>query len=189
MTRMSSNQVAMANSPGAGSVTRFTQVGSTNFSIINAFKEMFEKPAAVLADKLGISDRTAKRKLSCERELSAEEIGKLIRSEQGFAFITAIMADAPRAPAWWKVCAPVMEAAEIRKMQMAAQKRVTKILEGALDADKSLTAAIARADALAVHDEDFARPHGDALRSMARVPNRAVAEAKGSKRPYAGRGR
>ena len=69
-------------------------------------------------------------------------------------------------------------AADIRKMQMAAQRRVAKALGEALDADRSLSQAIARADALAVHDEEFARPHADALRSMAGLHHRAVAPPK-----------
>lgn len=175
MTGMSGTTGAFANQPASESVTRFTQVGQINFALINAFKGMFDKPAQVLSHMLGVSERTAKRKLGCERELSSDEVGRLIRSEQGFTFITAIMADAPKKPAWWRLCEPVMEAAEIRKMQMIAQKRVAKILEGAIDADRDLSAAIARADAMAIQDEDFARPHSDALRSMARLSGRAMA--------------
>lgn len=135
---------------------------------------MYEKPAAVLADWLGISDRTAKRKLAGQRELSVEELGHLIRSERGFEIVVAIMADAR--PEWWRICAPLMEAADIRKMQMAAQRRVAKALEGALDADRQLSATLQRAEAL--HDQEHMRPHIDALRSMARTPDRAVAPAR-----------
>lgn len=173
MTRMSGTIEAFANRGPSKSVTNITQVGQTNSSLVSKFKEMYAKPAAVMADWLGISERTAKRKLGCERELSAEEIGRLIRSEHGFHFVTAIMDDAR--PEWWRVCSALMDAADIRKMQMAAQRRIAKTLEGALDADRTLSSAIARAEALAVHDEEHARPHIDALRSMARVPGRAVA--------------
>lgn len=180
MTRMSGTIEAFANRAPSKTVTSLTQVGQTNFSLINKFKEMYAKPAAVMADWLGVSERTAKRKLGCERELSAEEIGRLIRSEQGFHFVTAVMGDAR--PEWWRICSALMDAADIRKMQMAAQRRIAKTLEGALDADRTLSATIARAEALAIQDEEHARPHIDALRSMARVSGRAVAPAKGRRR-------
>lgn len=180
MTRMSGTIEDFANRRPSKAVTSFTQVGQTNSSLISKFKEMYAKPAAVMADWLGVSDRTAKRKLGCERELSADEIGRLIRSEQGFHFVTAIMGDAR--PEWWRVCSALMDAADIRKMQMAAQRRIAKTLEGALDADRSLAATIARAEALAIQDEEHARPHIDALRSMGRPSDRAVASSKGRRR-------
>jgi hypothetical protein len=163
-----------ANTTRARTVTRNTQVGQTNFAVIKKIKEMYAKPAMVLADWLGISERTAKRKLAGQRELSIEEVGKLIRSERGFEVVTAIMGKAR--PEWWRVCVPVMEAADIRKMQMAAQKRIAKALENALDEDRQLSAAISRAENLSVQDEDHMRGHIDALRSMRRVPDRAVAK-------------
>lgn len=182
MTRMSGTAEFFANRSPSKPVTRFTQVGQTNFWLISKFKEMYEKPAAVISDWLGISERTAKRKLGCERELSAEEIGLLIRSEQGFHFVTAIMGDAR--PEWWRICSALMDAADIRKMQMAAQRRIAKTLEGALDADRTLSATIARAEALAIQDEEHVRPHIDALRSIGRVSHRAMAQAQSK-----GRGR
>ena len=169
---------AFANRPGTEPVGSFAQVGRTNFSVSSKIKEMYAsaKPTAVLAEWLGISQRTAERKLGGQRPYSAEELGHLLRSERGFEILAAVMADAK--PAWWRICAPLMEVAEIRKMQKAAQRRVSKALEGALDADRDLTDAIARADALAVHDEDHMRPHLDALRTMARVSDRPVAPTR-----------
>jgi hypothetical protein len=156
------------------SVTRSTQVGSTNSSVITKIKAMYANPQAVLPKWLGISKRTAKRKLDGDREFSAEEIGKLIRSERGFEIITAIMAD--HRPEWWRICAPLMDAVDIRKMQIAAQRRIKKIQESAIDADKSLSDSIARADALAFQDEKFAGPYRDALGAMGRSPDSAVAQ-------------
>lgn len=176
MTRISATEIAFANRTSAKTVTGFTQVGQTNSAVINQIKEMYQKPAAVLADWLGLSERTAKRKLAQDRVLSVEELGHLIRSERGFEFIVAIMGDAH--PGWWRICAPLMEAADIRKMQIAAQKRVAKALAGAIDADKQLSAAINRAEALAFHDEEHMRPHIDGLRTMAGVPDRAVASTR-----------
>lgn len=159
----------------------FPQFGETNSRVINKFKDMFGDSAAVVLGRwLGISDKTAKRKLRGERPLTLEEYGKLVRDTRGFSFVEAVASDCGFE--WWRICAALMDASDIRKMQMAAQRRIAKTLESALDADRSLASAIARADALAVHDEDHARPYGDALRSMARVSNRAVAPSKGRRR-------
>lgn len=168
-------QISGSRATGSGSisVTRFTRSGSINFSIISKFKQMYhDKPSSILAHWLGISERTAKRKLAGQRPFNVEEIGALIRSEQGFEFIATLMAD--HKPAWWRILKPLMDSADIRKMQMQAQKRITKILEDALDADQSLQASIARADAVVIRDEEFSRPHADALRPLARAHNRAV---------------
>ena len=101
-----------------------------------------------------------------------------VRVENEREIICAIMADVNRIPDWWRICVPLMDAADIRKMQIAAQRRLTKALGEVVDADKSLTAAIQRSEALAFHDEEHMRPHLDALRSMAGVPDRAMAQTK-----------
>lgn len=155
---------------------RFPQIGETTIGVINKIKEMYADPAVVFGRWLGLTDKTAKRKLKLERSLSSEELGHLIRSEQGFHIVTAIMGDAR--PEWWRICSALMDASDIRKMQMAAQRRIAKTLEGALDADRDLSAAITRAETLAFQDEEHARPHIDALRSMARVPGGALASSK-----------
>jgi hypothetical protein len=153
--------------------------GSVNFAIVSRIKSLYAtKTAQTLAHWLGISPRTAKHRLSCTREFSVEEIGTLLHSEHGFEIVAAIMATSPKQPEWWRICSPVMEAANIRRMQMLAQRRISKALEEALDADRNLTDTIARAESVAVQDQDFYRPHLDALRSTGRAQNRAVAQAR-----------
>lgn len=150
---------------------RFPQIGETSVAVINKIKEMYEHPAVVLGRWLGITDKTTKRKLNLERSLSVEELGVLIRSEQGFEIVAAIVGDAK--PKWWRLMRPLMDAAEAREMQIAARRRLKQTIESALDADQHLTAAIQRAEALS--DQDHARPQLDALRSMARVQDRSLA--------------
>lgn len=152
------------------------QSGETNGRVIRKIKEMYELPAVVLGRWLGISDKATKRKLSCERSLSVEELGELIRSERGFEIVTAVMGDAR--PEWWRICAVLMEAADIKKMQLAAQRRAAKVLRGVLDADRDLSAAIERAETLAFYGSEQAGVHADALRSMGSVPNSTVASTK-----------
>jgi hypothetical protein len=164
-------------SGGIPSGESLPQIGETTFRVISKIKEMYDKPAVVFGRWLGVSDKTAKRKLGHERSITAEELGVLIRSERGFEIVTAIMGDAR--PEWWRVCSAVMDAADIRKMQIAAQRRIAKTLQGALDADRDLAAAISRAETLAVQDPEHMGNQLDALRSMSRVPHRALASSKG----------
>lgn len=183
MNSTSTNAFGFAKSRGARTCTTLTASGAANSSIVMRIKEMYpHKTVQTLAEWLGISERTAKHRLGRSREFTVDEIAILLHSEQGFEIVAAMMASAPRVPMWWRVCAPVMEAADIRRMQMLAQRRIAKALEGALDADRDLTSAIHRAEALAVHDADHVGPHIDALRSMARVPHSAVASSKGRRR-------
>lgn len=159
---------------------KFPQIGETNVRVINKIIEMYEYPAVIFGRWLGISDKSAKRKLGLDRSISAEQLGVLIRSERGFEIVTAVMGDAR--PEWWRLCAVLMDAADVRKMQMAAQRRIKKTLEGALDADRDLSAAIARAEALAFQGQEQAGIHADALRSMDGIQNRTVAPSKGRRR-------
>jgi hypothetical protein len=151
---------------------RFPQVGETNFRVINKINEMYSEAAVIFGRWLGVTDKTAKRKLNLERRLDVEELGKLIRSESGFQVVAAIMGDAK--PKWWRIMVPLMDAAEAREMQMIARRKLEKTIESAVDADRNLAAAISRAEAL--QDQDHVSPQLDALRSMARVPNSAVAQ-------------
>lgn len=153
---------------------RFPQIGETNRAVINTIKQMYEHPAVIFGRWLGISDKTAKRKLGFERALSAEDLGVLIRSEQGFEIVAAIMGDAR--PKWWRILLPLKDAADAREAQMIARRRLKKTIESAIDADRTLTEAIHRAEALS--DQDHAGPHVDALRSMGRVQDRTLAKKK-----------
>lgn len=112
------------------------------------------------------------------RGLSADALANLIRSEEGFRFLNAVMEGAQ--PKWWRVCAPLMEFAEVQEMQLRARKKLRRVMQGAVDADADLTAALARTEAaLSVQDADFHQPQIDAQRAMARVHHRAVDTPKG----------
>lgn len=175
MTATSAIQNGFGKSPQDAAGEKFPQIGETNSRVVNAIKEMYENPAVIFGRWIGVTDKSAKRKLGLERSLSIEELGKLIRSERGFEIIAAIMGEAK--PKWWRVMLPLMDAAQAREMQIAARRRLKQTIESALDADQHLTAAIQHAEALS--DQDHTGPHLDALRSMAGVQNRAVAQKRG----------
>lgn len=172
MTEASAAAVAFGKSSRRSAGANVLQFGETNARVINAINEMYAEAAVIFGRWLGVTDKTAKRKLNLERGLSVEELGKLIRSDQGFQVVAAIMGDAK--PKWWRIMVPLMDAAEAREMQMIARRKLEKTIESAVDADKHLAAAISRAEAL--QDQDHVSPQLDALRSMARVPNRAMAQ-------------
>lgn len=175
MTRMLPMFGRTANDRMSDSCTIDAQFVHLNLVIAKTAKDVFTKPYRVLCDLLHIKERDAKYRLSGERKFSGAELAKLIQTEEGFQFIAAIMADAAKKPQWWRICAPQMEAADARTMQMKAQRQMKKAIEGAIGADRDLSAAIARADSFAVYDPDFYRPHADALRSTLGVPDSAVA--------------
>ncbi len=147
-------------------------------AIIATFEKIFPQHARkTLARLLGISDGAAKKKIEGERGLSLDEFVTMLRTPEGFKYLTAAMSDST--VQWWRICAPLMEVAEVQAMQLRARRRFSRAVKGALDADADLSASIARADALLVQDEDFHRPHADAVRAMARAPHRAVAAKAG----------
>lgn len=158
-------------SPHAGE--NFPQSGETNRRIVNAIKQMYDSPAVALGRWLGISDKATKRKLVGERSLSLEEVGSLLRSERGYEILTAIIGEAR--PEWWRLCSVLMDAADIRKMQIMAQRRAAQVLKGVVDADRDLSEDIRRAETLAFYGSEQAGMHADALRSINRVPDRPVA--------------
>lgn len=117
----------------------------------------------------GISERSAKYRMSEERPFTGDEIARLLRSEHGLDVLAAIMGGAR--PMWFRRLLQQRAVSDARRFEQVARRR----LQEALDADRDLTAAIARADALLVCDADFHRPHADALGAMAGLPRRAMA--------------
>lgn len=105
--------------------------------------------------------------MSLQRDFTAHELALLLRSEDGFQFIAALMADAD--PQWWR---------GVRKANaLGAMRRQQKQLQEAISELEQVDGALARAEAaLSVSDEDFHRPHVDALRAVTRVPNRPLAQ-------------
>jgi hypothetical protein len=184
MTRLSHGAAVRTNRGGAETCTASAVTGSTNVTIAQTLRDIFpDKAWAHLGSLLRLEERTAKHRMAATREFSADEIAALLHQPFGFKVVAAIMSQSKRPPLWWRVCKPLMELADIQQMQLNARRRLGRVLKGAVDADADITAAIARAEAaLSVRDEEFDRPHLDALRSMARVPDRTMA-------PQAKRGR
>lgn len=153
-------------------------MGTTNSLIIECLKTIFPtKPWAPLMETLGLKQRAAKHRTDGDRKFTADELAQLLQSEDGFEFLVAVMADAR--PTWWRVCRPLMEVAETQKMQAIARRRLRRVIEGAVDADREITGAIAQAEtALCVQDEDFYRSQFDGARACTGARDRAMARPK-----------
>lgn len=138
--------------------------------VIHAARALWpSKVAAHLAGIAGVNARSAERWLSGEQELSAEALGRLIHSEAGLEFLTAVMADAR--PAWWGY---VKKASRLGFLRAQQQK-----LQEALHEEEQIGAALARAEtAMGNVDPDYFGIQIDAARQMRRASDRAVA-AKG----------
>jgi plasmid stabilization system protein ParE len=166
-----------SNAGGAETCTALTDVCTTSQIVSEALARICpEKTWAYIATLTGRKERAAKHRKAGSRRYSAADLHAILNSDSGFIVLAALMAGSR--VKWWRVCHPLMQVAEVQAMQLRARKKISEALQGAVDADTDLTAAIARADALLVHDEDFARPHADAIRAMARVQNSPVAQTK-----------
>lgn len=159
---------AMANGGGAATAPRNTQIGDINRVLIETARAISPaKTWAYLVSLIRVSERVAKHRVAGSREFTVDELALMLRSERGIDYLVSIMGDAE--PAWWQAFKRQVALADAVKMQRAARRRIKE----AVDADADLSAAIARA--VAFQDEEFHRPHADALGAMARLPNSPVA--------------
>lgn len=165
-----------AKAAGAAPGADCPKVGPTHRALVQAIRNLQPvKPWAFLANVLDLMPRTARHRIEKTREFSIEEIAALLHSEHGFYFLTAVMADAK--PKWWRMCSVFMETAELQRAQIAQRRKLAKVMQGALDADRQLAEAIGYAQAVSVSDPDFLGPHVDGLRASAGASHRAVATA------------
>lgn len=146
-----------------------------NFEIASTARRVFPiKTALQLVEITGYPLRTVESWLTGSVKIPSDALAQLLRCERGVDFLGAVMADAR--PAWWRKTLAYFAALDA----MSLQRRARRKLREAIDADRDTSAAIARADALLVQDEDFYGPQADALRSMARPSlDRAVAQGRG----------
>lgn len=163
---------AVANCGAAQPGPSRSQGGTALDAVRAAFPEHTRK---LVASIVGLSAGATKKKLEGDRPFKADELAAMLRTERGFELLTAVMADAK--PAWWVLCSAFMEVRTAQRLQAKARRRIARAVRSTLNADADLTAAIARAELFS--DEEFHRPHADALRSMAGIPDRPLAQTKG----------
>jgi hypothetical protein len=181
-TALSLNGRSLAKQPTSEVGSNFTRNGDANTSVSLCLQRLFGAKAwAVLMSALGISEGAARKKTYGERNFSLDELRVLLHREDGFEVLSAMMTGSDCR--WFKLCRAIMDADSAKCAQAFARRKISAVLKGALDADQSLAAAIQDAEtALVFHDENFHRPHRDAVRAMAGVSNRPVAQTKGTRR-------
>lgn len=164
------------HAPRAGS--SFSHNGDAKDAVCTVLKAIFgAKPWAVLMDMFGLSEGAAKKKIHGERELSTDELRAILHREDGHHVLAAMMAGSMCH--WWSLASTVIEADLIKQAEAANRRRLTSLMKGAVDADRSLSAAIHDAEtANFVHDENFHRPHRDAVRAVVGLSHRSLDAAK-----------
>lgn len=85
-----------------------------------------------LAALTGATDRTARNWLSLKREISADALAALLRTEDGLQILEAVMGDAR--PAWWRRVKRASQLATLRS-SIAKQEQAIRQLELDLGAE------------------------------------------------------
>lgn len=147
--------------------------------------------ADLLSPQIEISESVAKHRLRGSRDYTSDEIRKLLQSEEGLEFLVALMADAE--PKWWWWAKQVMSVASIKRRRKEDEQEILRLetsapaepgarrrIKGALDANRSISAAIDRAEiALGYGLSNVAGGNGDGAGSAHRAPHRAMAPGRG----------
>lgn len=151
----------MANQVGGGSCMDPREkctIAAVNYAITDVLKKQFPlKTWAHLGAMLGLQERAAKYRVSNARAYTVEELQTLLHSEHGLDFLVAVMGDAQ--PAWWRWITKIMTLAAVRRRQHEDAQQILKLetaadadvgarrrIKGALNADKRISAAVARAE-------------------------------------------
>lgn len=145
----------------------------SNYAVMQRARSLFSsKTAWRLSEITGAPVRTVEYWLQKDR-LPTEAVAMLLRSQFGMEFLAVLMADAR--PKWWISVQKAFRLGEMRRQK----QQLDEAIREAEQFEATLTQSEA---ALRVLDEDFVSPHLNALRTMARVPNSAMARASKGKR-------
>jgi hypothetical protein len=213
MATASVTTAALSKNRGAETGIDFSVLGIENSTtpLISAILRIKEpsKTWGFLCDlmwktkRVEMSERVAKHRLSGTRDYSGDEIRVLLQSEEGLEFLVALMADAE--PKWWWWAKQVMTVASIKRRRAEDEQEILKLetsapaetgarrrIKGALDANRTIKAAVDRAEtALGFQRPDVVGRGDHEAGNGARLSDRSMAPAKTApaKRAYAGRGR
>jgi hypothetical protein len=145
-----------------------SNVASPNhLALVNKIKDLFPKYATkALSTWLRISIETARHRMKASREFNLDEVVELLHDAHGFKILKALMERAERKPRWWLVCEPLMELADIEVMAAEARRRTRNVIHKREQVIDALETEIRRTQTLAIHDQEHASAHADALRSL-----------------------
>lgn len=80
------------------------------------------KTAAELSVRTGISHRACEYWMERKSGMSAESLARLLRTDDGFQILEAIIGDAK--PVWWRAFKRQVRRAELRRQQAALAKEI-----------------------------------------------------------------
>lgn len=111
MSTLSRGAAGDATSVGARSFTQPRNGFTVSEKIVNAIKACWpKKTSAHVAHLANVEERTVKFWLAGETRMSVDAVAALLRTEEGYAILEAIMGDCPAK--WW---AAMQAAHDIRK--------------------------------------------------------------------------
>lgn len=88
------------------------------------------KPDRALAHRTGSSDRMCRYWLENKYRFSSDDLAALLRSNEGFQILEAVMGDAK--PVWWAGFKRGVKRAELRRQQKLIQKALEEDEQGDL---------------------------------------------------------
>lgn len=89
------------------------------------------KTAAELSVRTGIKQRACEYWMERKSGMSAESLALLLRTDEGFQILEAIIGDAK--PVWWKAFKKSVRRSELRRKQVELAKELEAIEQGELE--------------------------------------------------------
>lgn len=173
---------AKANCRNAKNCVRTRKNLRTDAVLVTAMKRVFPfQTAFEISELIDIPQRTVEYWFAGGK-IPADALAELMRSDHGNHFVAAIMVDSRAA--WWRQLCSWFTAVDALRLHRAAKRK----LEEAFDEARKFDAMALPGAALSVHDEDFMRPHLDAMRAAERPHDphqkrdRALARARWPRR-------
>lgn len=182
MAQTSAMQTNFSNARGAETCTD----SAASCTISQLIRSKYPlKTWGFIADSFNLQERTAKHRLAGTRVYSVSELQILLRSDDGLDFLVAVMGDAQ--PPWWRWLTKVMTLASVRRRQAEDAQEILKLetssdadvgarrrIKGALNADKRISTAVARAETAL----GFSQPNLDRLGGAADVRGARVSTGR-----------
>lgn len=113
-----------ANQVGARACSISRKGLQTNSTVMRVAQNLWStKTAEELSARTSTSVRMARYWLARRYDISADDLTALLRSEEGFRILEAVMGDPKRWPAWFKICA-----AKIKEAKLLTDMQQMKLL-------------------------------------------------------------
>jgi len=113
----------LANSPGETPFAGNEERCGVFLRLVNAIKHLWpRKTAATVAHLTSTNERTVQFWLACSTRMSVEAVAALLRTDEGYEILVAIMGDCQAE--WWLTTQNAHELRRTRRDIAAAQRRI-----------------------------------------------------------------